>query len=371
MSNERVKPLTQDELLAELHKLGLNDITKRQIADWRRKDLLPPFDVIGSGRGRQRGRECSSWINGDSVLNQALWVRYLLQLYGSIESIRFPLWVLGYPIPLQYVREVLGVPLNEINDAIASSIANENRACGEVEDIIEEACFHIFNEIKHEMAEGLLMPQHSLEAFLNVLFNRDYDLTDGGFELGAEEFENYESIMLRRHADALAAEGLGDIDLTTQDSQLKGFFERAPFIKKYFSLHQLQLAVAECTDADLHAVQYDLYLLREMAILVHKIITTLMRELPEEQKPTLADILRPAFTLSQLVTLADLSLRRHGFAYVIDYLLPKGLHEFQQAFTDDLELELIEASKMMPQVMETYSTIMVNCFTGAVQTQRQ
>jgi hypothetical protein len=49
MTDEKVGSLTQDELLAELHRRGYDDVTERQIADWRRKELLPPFDVIGGG----------------------------------------------------------------------------------------------------------------------------------------------------------------------------------------------------------------------------------------------------------------------------------------------------------------------------------
>ncbi|MDT7779447.1 MAG: hypothetical protein QOC99_1959 [Acidobacteriota bacterium] len=55
MSEEKVGSLTQDELLAELHRRGYDDVTERQIADWRRKELLPPFDVIGGGAAAAGG----------------------------------------------------------------------------------------------------------------------------------------------------------------------------------------------------------------------------------------------------------------------------------------------------------------------------
>ena len=64
MTDERVGALTQDELLAELHRRGYDDATERQIAEWSRKELLPSFDLIGGGRVRRRGSERSSWSDG-------------------------------------------------------------------------------------------------------------------------------------------------------------------------------------------------------------------------------------------------------------------------------------------------------------------
>lgn len=367
MNDEKVESLTQDELLAELHRRGYDDVTERQIADWRRKELLPPFDVIGGGRGRRRGRERSSWSNGRLVFNQTLWVRELLQIYGSVERVRLPLWVLGYHVPLQYVREVLGEPLNEMAAGIAEAIENEARASGEIEDLIEEAAYQNVEEMRRAGAEALLMPQHALEAFLNVFFNQGYDLTDGAFELGAEELKEYESTMRQRCDTALAAEGLGDATLARQDSSLMDFFDRAPFIQRYFSLHQLKLAANECTDDDLRAVQRDLCHLRGMALLVRKIITIVASEVPAEYKPARADILRPILSVGGLLVLADLSLRRNGFAHAIDYLLPVALREFRQGFTADVERELVEVSKVVPEVIETYGPMIVNILIQELQ----
>jgi hypothetical protein len=362
MSDEKVGSLTQDELLAELHRRGYDDVTERQIADWRRKELLPPFDVTGGGRGRSRGRKRSSWTNGRLVFNQTLWVRELLQIYGSVESVRLPLWVLGYPVPLGRVREVLGGPLNEMAEGIAEAIENEARASGEIEDLIEEAASQNVEEMRRVGAEALLMPQHTLEALLNVFFNQGYDLTDGAFELGAEELKKYESAMQQRCAAALASKGLADVDMARHDSSLMDFFDHTPFIKQYFSLHQLKLAVEECTDDDLRAVQRDLCCLRGMALLVRKIITIITSEIPAEYKPARADILQPILSVGGLLVLADLSLRRNGFAHAIDYLLPMALREFRQGFTEEVERELVEASKFVPEAIETYGSMIVNIF---------
>ena len=362
MGDERRSEMTQGELLSEMHRLGYDDVTERQLADWRRKDLLPPFDVTGGGRGQRRGRERSSWTDGESVLNQALWVRELMQIYRSTESIRLPLWVLGYPVPLKRVREALGGPLNEITNEIAEAIENEARAGGEIEDMIEEVTYHHFEEMRREGAEALLLPQHSLEAFFNVFFNQDYDLTDGAFELGIEELREYETAMRQRQDAALAAEGFSDTEPAREDDSLLRLVDRAPFIKQYFSLHQLKQAVDECSDSDLRAVQRDLSYLRGMTQLLRKIITILTREIPPEYHPSRADSLRPILSVGGLIILADLSLRRHGFAREIDYFLPEALRRFRQQFTEEMERELVEASKQIPEIIETCIPIIVNTF---------
>lgn len=360
MRDEKVGSLTQDGLIAELHRRGYNDMTERQIAEWRRKELLPPFDVIGGGQGRQRGRARSSWSDGGAVLNQALWVRELLQIYGSVESIRLPLWVLGCPVPLKHVREALGSPLAELADGIAETIEDKSRASGEIEDFIEEAAYRHVEKLRRAGAGGLLMPQHSLEALINVFLNQGYDLTDGAFELGAEELKEYESALLQRQAATLTAQGLSDAHLARKDNRLENLFDRAPFIKQYFSLHQLKRAVDECTDSDLHAVSQDLYLVREIALLARKVITILTSEVPAEYMPARADILRPILDVGGLLILADLSLRRNGFALEIDYFLPGALRAFQQGFTEEVERKLVEASKIVPDAIETYGPILVN-----------
>jgi len=370
MSDERVGSLTQDELLAELQRHGYDDVSKRQIAEWRRKELLPPFDVIGGGRGRRLGRESSSWSDGELVFDQTLWVRELLPIFGSVEGVFLPLFVLGYPVPLQRVREVLGRPLNEIADGIAEAIENEARASGEIEDLVGDAAYHNVEEMRRKGAEALLMPQDSLEAFLNLFFNQGYNLTDGAFELGAEELKEYECAMRRKCAEALAAEGLGDVDLARRESSMTSFFDRAPFIQRYFSHHQLKLAVDECTNDDLLAVQRDLCYLRGMALQLHEIISIITSELPAEYKPARADVLWPVLTVGGLLVLADLSLRRNGFAQAIDYFLPVALREFQQGFTEEMERELVEVSKVIPEAIETYGTVVVNSLIQEVQHSR-
>jgi hypothetical protein len=174
--------------------------------------------------------------------------------------------------------------------------------------------------------------------------------------------KEYESAMLQRQAAALTAGGLSDAYLAWKDNRLANLFDRAPFIKQYFSLHQLKHAVDECTDNDLRAVSRDLYLLREMALVARKVITILTSEVPSEYMPARADILRPILDVGGLLILADLSLRRNGFAMEIECFLPEALRALQQGFTEEVEHKLVEASKIVPDAIETYGPIIVNSF---------
>lgn len=51
----------------------------------------------------------------------------------------------------------------------------------------------------------------------------------------------------------------------------------------------------------------------------------------------------------------------------IDYLLPMMLREFREKLTEEVERELIEASKLIPEAIETYGPMVVNLFVREVQ----
>jgi len=73
-----------------------------------------------------------------------------------------------------------------------------------------------------------------------------------------------------------------------------------------------------------------------------------------------------------LLVLADLSLRRNGFGQAIDYFLPAALKEFREGLTEEVERQLVEVSKFIPDVMETSTTMMMSIFTREAQSgQRQ
>src|ERR1043165_4824664 len=95
---------TQDEVVAGLHKRGYTNVNKRWVALLRTNELLPPFDVMGRGRGKSRGRESSAWSNGEAVMEQAVQVCDLFKIYKHLDDLHLPLWMLGYDVPLKRAR---------------------------------------------------------------------------------------------------------------------------------------------------------------------------------------------------------------------------------------------------------------------------
>jgi hypothetical protein len=359
MQDERRETLTQEGLVAELHKRGYIDVTVRRVADWRRNELLPPFDVAGGGRGQSRGREHSSWSGGTLVVEQAQWVCELLQLDRDFEALYLPLWLLGYPVPLTRVREALRRPLEEAVCGVEAEAASG----GELEDIIGDAAYSYAKDVERTGAEVFQIPQDALEGFINILFNRGYDLTDAAFEFAVEAQREYERAHRERHAAALAAEGADPSYLSRQNDGFASFFTHAQFIKEYLSLHQLKRAVDECTDEDLRAVERDLGMLREMALMLHRMLTILARDLPEDFKDSMATILPAIFGVGRILIWADLSLRNKGLAEVIEYYLPEGLRLFREEFNEKLERELAESSRAIAEAMEISVKIITNGYS--------
>jgi hypothetical protein len=108
-----------------------------------------------------------------------------------------------------------------------------------------------------------------------------------------------------------------------------------------------------------------------MALLAHRLLTTLMSQIPEEYRPATTDILRPVLGVGGLLVLADLSLRRNGLGQVIDHFLPEALQEFRDGITEEVERELAEAGKLIHDAMETYIPVVMNVFTQESQAGRR
>lgn len=173
MSNRGNRAITQDELVGELCKRGYSRITTRTLTDWRQNGVLPPFDIAGPGRGKGRGRSFSSWSQRELVINQAQWVEHLLTIYRMFEDCHVPLWMLGYPVPLERVRRSLYAPLHELMVQLEAEASTP----GNLEDTIDDAIFSYCARINKGESEFLQVPKESIEAILNVVFNCEYDVT--------------------------------------------------------------------------------------------------------------------------------------------------------------------------------------------------
>jgi len=357
MDSNNSELMTQDALVAKLHELGYADVTKRRIASWREKELLPRFDVIGGGRGRSRGREMSGWAHGDEVLKQALWVYELLKIYRSVDDIYFPLWALGAPVSFKCVRLALSQPL----DAMTRSIETEAGSPKELEDLIGDAAFDFSKDLERANIALLQVPQDTLEAFSNLFMNSGYGAEDIPFEEdypfldGVEALQDYERMFQEKFAEIFGDAVANDTQPAGPEDGVNVVFTHATFINKFFSLQRLKPAVDECTDEDLAAVGRDLEVMREIVLLFRRVFAAMFDYFPNEMKPTTEDVLAMLFRLAKWFVWADLSLRRSGHGERIEYCLTETLRGLQADFNENVEQELAAAGPEISAAVE-------NCF---------
>lgn len=349
MDKNRSKTLTQDEIVAQLHELGYTDMTKRRIALWRANDLLPSFDIIGGGRGRQRGRECNAWSNGEQVLNQAAQVSELLKMYKSFDDLYLPLWMLNYPIPPKRLRDALSGPLDQaVRDA---EVEVDGRSA--VEDEIDDAAYQISGAIERANMKIFEVPPDALAALTNILMNSSYNLNDQPFQDGVEALEKWDQTFQERCTEIFGEEVGQNISLRRPNDTMWTIFTHAPFINEYLTVQSLKQAVDECRDEDLEVVQRDLQVGREIVLQVKRLLTLLMPFIPGELKSTSLEDLAAIFQFGKVCIWVDLALRRSGYGWIIDALLPFTLAEIEKHFNQEMERELVKAGPQITVAIES------------------
>jgi hypothetical protein len=355
MDSNNLELMTQDALVGKLHEHGCAGVTKKRIASWREKELLPPFDVIGGGRGFGRGREKRGWTRSDEVLNQALWVYELLKIYKSFDDLYFPLWVLGAPVSIERVRFALSQPL----DAMTRSIESEAGSPKELEDLIGDAAFDFSKDLERANIALLQVPQASLETFSNLFMNIGYGAgeipleEDYPFLDGVEALQNYERLFQEKCAEIFGDAVAADVQPGGPEDGMNLVFTHATFINKFFSLQRLKPAVDECSNEDLAAVQRDFGVIREMVFLFGCVFTAMFAYLPDKMKPTTEEVLAMLFRLAKWFAWADLSLRRGGHGERIEYCLAETFRALQADFSENVEQQLATAGPELAAAVDT------------------
>jgi hypothetical protein len=354
MEQNSSKVLTQDALVRELHMLGYNDVTKRRIASLRANDLLPAFDIVGRGLGKRRGRESNAWSNGELVLSQAAQVCELLKIYGSYDDLHLPLWMLGYPVPLERVRGALRRPLDQASREVEVEIDGRSAT----EDVIDEEMYKFTEAVQRTNMKLFDVPKEILEAFANLFLNSNYNLVDAPFEDGLEALERLDQTIQQKCEKIFGDEVAEKASLRKPDDAIWTAFTHAPFINKYLSLRPLKEAVDECTDEDLMVVQRDLRVGREMVFQVKQFLMSLIPYIPSGPNSLSKEDLITVFSAGKLCIWADLSLRRNGYAKLIDEyvsLIWSGIQiwagEIQKQFKEELKQE--SAGTQITLVLET------------------
>lgn len=339
--------LTEDGLVARLGELGYLGVTKRRVAAWRGQELIPRFDVIGAGRGQSLGRGPSGWSNGEAVICQAAEVCKLLKSYSALAELHFPLWVLGYPIPLERVREALDGPL----DATMEFIEAEGGNRGEIEDKIGDDAFEFSRVIERSNIMSVPVPQDAIETFSNLLLNRKYDLTDTPFEDGLRSLQEFDSEFQQKAEAVFADRFPAKQAVEVSDDGMYTIFDNASFINEYLSVEALKKAVDECSDEDLVAVQRYLATGREVMDVLKEVVELFEVYFPPEFR--LAEVDRTMiFTGAKLCVWSLLSLRRKGFGDLIEMCLAEIIKELPRELNEEVVREIKAAGPEIASLLE-------------------
>ena len=325
MQKNKSKMLTEAALVAELRECGYTDISIRTIEEWRRRELLPEFDQKGRGLGRGAGREPSIWLDGELVVERAAWVSDLIRVYGRMDDAYFPLWMLGYSVRMELIKEALEQPLEEIGESLQEEMKAEEDLG--FEDFIDGAVYEACQNARKSGLGAYRISQVMMSVAYNLFFNPEYDLNDEPFRRAVEAFRLREA---RR----------GNQPRTPNDDNAANLFEFAPFIKEHLSFKRLKETLQHCTDEDLRMVERDLGVMREIVHHCDRMLKALLSEVPAEFTEGFVDKWDALFTVGRVCVLADLSLRRSGYGDCIDYVLSEALNQVRALCDENLEREL-------------------------------
>ena len=350
MEPKQPRALTQVQLVEQLHERGCTDVSTRRVAIWRANDLLPPFDLIGSGRGRSGGRNANAWIYSKDTLNQALWVYQLLKTHKTFVELYLPLWILGFPIPILRIRDGLAKPLETTTIDVTFEIDGRNA----IEDYIDDAAYEFSQGMKRANWNVLDMPQETLAAILNILLNSAYNMEDQPFEDGVDALGEWERNFQQKCFEFLNdAKSVSDAEQMPNES---GIFRHAEFVNEFLSIPHLRQVVAECTDADLLAVGKDVEVGRQIILEIRRLLPILLPYVPEELQPSDDELIETILSVGKVCMWIDLSLRRSGYGDLINYVLAFMLDGIRKQSLEELGKVMTqygpEISEMLTMVKE-------------------
>jgi hypothetical protein len=322
MSEIQMTHLTQAALVAALKERGYAGINERSIGVWRRKGLLPEFDIPRPGRGRAAGRQFGAWANGEDVVNRATWVARILPVYKRVDSVYLPLWILGYPIPLELVKKALRQPLTDISRSIRTGMKEEKDIS--LEDFIDQGTDDAYRDARRKGLNWVQTSPVVMGICSQLFFNKEYNLEDAPFKRTVDAFKLKQKRRQKRPE-------------TSDENFSANLFEFAPFFKEHLSFARVREAIQQCSDADLRVVARDLGIVREIVDRFGRIVKAQLSAAPTEFLEWLDDKFHVLFTLGRICILIDLSLRRAGHGDRIDNVLPDLLNQVRTGLTEELE----------------------------------
>lgn len=385
MELNKSTPLTQDALVIELHKLGYDEASRRELASFRKDNLLPPFDQSGKGRGRGSGRGKSLWLNGQGVIAQASWIYRLFRLTDEYDDVYLALWMLGYDITLEDVWESLNRPLEELNGTIEEELERKKEHVVEansLEEIIDDTVVDVAEHLKKELEENQVaswmfqVPQTSMAAFLNILLNRvesksvlaancGYNLEEAEFREGKNAYIDWKSAAAQKCAELFGDDVAGKLAAENPNDTMLMLFNNPQVINKYLSLPRFLEVLGECTYEDLIAVRRDVQVGREAVMRLSRALPLIkpkrLEQIESESEPE--DLLPVAFSVGRLLILADLSFRRAGCGELIDQGMSM-LGELLKRFDEWMEREGPEACQQVAAMLDMVIERLLSLLTG-------
>jgi hypothetical protein len=146
----KVEDLLTEKMLAEQVTEATGEkITPRTIAEWRRLQLIPDFEITGKGLGKRKGKANSGWSNGKAIVEQTSCIIRLRKLYPTLADLYLPLWSMGYSIPNQIVYDELRAPIDwliEDLDEMAGNLVpfvGDERSDELISDVLSDSVFNL------------------------------------------------------------------------------------------------------------------------------------------------------------------------------------------------------------------------------------
>lgn len=312
--------ITEDQLIEDLRKLGYC-VKKRRLTDWRANELLPELSSKGQGKGRGK---LYFWSQPD-ILRHAITVYELLEWHTRFNEIYLPLWLLGFPAPLDTVRKKLIEwydsnikPMSAIGagdiETVADNVAMQNLGWSDMPGV----------EGQHKILSASAFP---VEAIIKAFSDPSYKLTNNNLNEIMGELAGA-AVHTQRYAP---------------NSGIQQVFHGKPewmqicvqFIQQHCRPPEVYKLLSDVSDEELLHSHTDLRLLVNFIRNAMKIIGH------EELWNSIH--LKAVTALAPWLVLADLWFRHNGYSERVNHLICE-LIDISQKLMIDIELRCKQAS---------------------------
>lgn len=362
----QTKKITENELVLELNKLGYKNANKRLIARYRNEALLPDFDLIGSGLGKGLGRSESGWTNSAQIIERAEWIFKLRALGIGYENLHLNLWMIGYDIHPEDVRDTLLEPLElqiklleRESQKLRQRFESDERTKGILEDVISDEANEALHSMSDNPFEPLAFPQDLLEVIANVFFNPEFGLTASAIDDISIGLRDWRNALENFESEFFEDESIKPKNSLERIKVIVDFFNNANFFQKNFSLHRVQKAVSECSYQEFAEVQTDLKIIRKILSLFYKSLEVLMPQIQLylDSSLNIDSFLPTLFGFGEYIVLADIAIRRSGNPETINRIRSQIVEKIEKDFSKTMVKSFEQSAPDIGEGIEQISEI--------------